>query len=267
MGLIDKIKNDVKKSGQNKGKFMYFRQGQKYRVRFLDDMDDGLEVVFHDSFEKGINVPCQEQYGKTCPFCEEEGLRTRSNYAWSVYDYESKEVKIIMAAVNNCSPVPSLVALHENYGTLVDRDYVITTQGAQQNKTFSVIPMDKVRFKNDKIKAFTKNAVMQMIAKAWPYDDDAEGDEDKPVSKKPKAPVVKTKAAEVDDDDDEDEDDDVVDYSEMSAKELYTLCKERGIEVLPRKPEKYYIKNLEEADKAQEDWGGDEDEDEDEWEE
>jgi len=60
MGLVDKIKADVKKSGQNKGKFIYFREGQKQRVRFLTDMDDCMEVTFHDSFEAGINVPCQD---------------------------------------------------------------------------------------------------------------------------------------------------------------------------------------------------------------
>lgn len=46
MGLVDKIKQDVKRSGQNKGKFIYFREGQKIRVRFLTDMDDGMEVTF-----------------------------------------------------------------------------------------------------------------------------------------------------------------------------------------------------------------------------
>ena len=56
MGLVDKIKSDVKKAGANKGKFIYFREGQKQRVRFLTDMDDGMEVTFHDSFEQGINV-------------------------------------------------------------------------------------------------------------------------------------------------------------------------------------------------------------------
>lgn len=60
MGLLNSIKNDVKKSGQNKGKFIYFREGQKQRIRFLQDMDDGVEIVWHDSFEQGINVPCQE---------------------------------------------------------------------------------------------------------------------------------------------------------------------------------------------------------------
>ena len=94
-GLVDKIKGDVKKAGTNKSKFIYFREGVKQRVRFLVDMDDGVEIVFHDSFERGINVPCQEIFGRDCPYCEEEGLRTRSMYAWPVYNYETKEVQVL----------------------------------------------------------------------------------------------------------------------------------------------------------------------------
>ena len=52
----------------------------------------------------------------------------------------------------------------------------------------------------------------------------------------------------------------------MSSQELYKLCKERKIDVEARKPAKYYIKQLEDYDKAQDDWGDDEDEDDDEWE-
>ena len=54
MGLVDSIKGDAKKAGQNKSKFMYFREGTKTRVRFLTDMDDGMEVTFHDSFANGL---------------------------------------------------------------------------------------------------------------------------------------------------------------------------------------------------------------------
>lgn len=268
MGLLDKIKTDIRKSGQNKGKFMYFRQGVKTRVRFLQDMDEGIDVTFHDSFEKGINVPCLEQYGKACPYCEKEGLRTRSQYIWSVYDYEAKEVKLLMSPVNNCTPVPALIAIHENYGTLVDRDYVITSSGVQANKTFSVIPMDKVKFKNEAAKPYTKKAIMQMVAKAWPYDEDVETDsDDEEVTQKKQKPASSKVKQPVDEEDewDDEEDDDVVDYSKMSARELYTLCKERGIDVLPKKSEKYYTKNLEEADKTKEDW--DDEDDDDEWEE
>lgn len=269
MGLLDKIKSDVAKSGSNKGKFIYFREGQKVRVRFLNDMDEGMEVKFHDSFERGINVPCQEIYGKDCPYCEDEDLRTRSQYIWSVYDYESKEVKLFMFAVNNCSPIPALMALYETYGTLTDRDYVISVTGKQQNKSYTVVPMDKNKFRNEKAKPYSEKAILKMLAKAFPADesdddeDDYEEEDEKPTKKSQKASTKKAKA---NDDWDEGEDD-TQDYSTMTPKELYNLCKERDIECVPKKPAKYYVNLLEEYDEAQEDWGDEDEADDDDWEE
>lgn len=283
MGLVDKIKQDVKKSGQNKGKFIYFREGQKIRVRFLTDMDDGMEVTFHDSFEAGINVPCQELFGRNCPYCDDDSLRTRSQYIWSVWNYETKEVQLFMFPVNNCSPIPALMAMYENYGTITDRDYVISVSGKQQNKTFSVVPMDKVKFRNEKAKAYSEKSILKMLDKAFPCDttdDDNDEDDDDDTSKKrtqKSADKKNTHKSEPKDDDNnddydnedlsEDDEDDAatVDYSEMSAKELYNLCKEREIKVAPKKPAKYYINQLEEWDAAQEDWGEEEDDDDD-WE-
>ena len=279
-GLIDKIKTDVKKAGTNKSKFIYFREGVKQRVRFLVDMDDGMEIKFHDSFERNINVPCQELFGRDCPYCEDDGLRTRSQYAWSVYNYETKEVQVFMFPVNNCSPVPALMAMYENYGTITDRDFVISVSGRQQNKTYSVVPMDKVRFRNEKAKPLSEKTILKLLDKAYPCDDaDDEDDDDedeRPVkkSKKPAKDPAKSKHKpdpnDEDDDDDYDGDDmddgdDGIDYTEMSDRELYKLCKERGISVPPKKPTKFYIKQLEEYDKAQDDWGDDEDDDNDEW--
>ena len=278
MGLLDKIKSDAKKSGQNKSKFIYFREGQKQRIRFLQDMDEGMEIVFHDSFEQGINVPCQELYGRECPYCNDDSLRTRSQYVWSVWNYETSEVQLFMFAVNNCSPVPALVSMYEAYGTLLDRDYVISTSGKQQNKTFSVVPMDKVKFRNAKAKPYSKKAVLQFIDKAWPCDESTDSEEDdeddvpvKRANKKAGKPKTKREVYEeeedVDDDYDEDiadEEEDVEDYESMSAKELFNLCKKRNIDAMPRKSQKYYIKLLEDYDEAQDDWGDEEDEWEDE---
>ena len=276
MGLVDKIKADVKKSGQNKGKFIYFREGNKVRVRFLTDMDDGMEVTFHDSFERSINAPCQEHFGRSCPYCDDESLRTRSQYIWSVYNYDTKEVQLFMFPVNNCTPIPALMAMYENYGTITDRDYIISVSGKQQNKTFSVVPMDKVKFRNEKAKPYSEKSILKMLDKAFPCDDNDEEEEDETSKKRaPKSTSGKKsrkdEPEEDEDDDDYDtdedwednEDEDTPDYSEMSAKELYQLCKEREIKVAPKKPAKYYINQLEEYDKAHEDW---EDEDDEDWE-
>lgn len=277
MGLLNSIKNDAKKSGQNKGKFIYFREGQKVRIRFLQDMDDGMEILWHDSFERGINVPCQELFGRECEYCDDDSLRTRKQYCWSVYNYETKEVQLFMFPVNNCSPIPSIVAMYETYGTLMDRDYVISVSGKQQNKTFSVVPMDKVRFRNEKAKPFAQKTVLKMIDKAWPAEDsDDDEDEDDTPKRRPKKstgkPKSKSKREEEEDDEDdydaeeswdEDDEDEEQDYSEMTPPELYKLCRERDIEAQKKKPAKYYIKLLEEYDEAHEDWDED---DEDEWE-
>lgn len=261
MGLVDSIKRDAKKSGQNKSKFMYFREGTKTRIRFLTDMDDGMEVIFHDSFEKGINVPCQEIFDRDCNYCEMEGLRTRSQYIWSVYDYEAKEVKLFMFAVNNCSPIPALMAMYENYGTLVDRDYIISVTGKAQNKAFTVIPMDKVKFRNEKAKPYSEKSILKMLDKAFPADDSEEDEEE---YEKPAKKSKKKYDTEDDYDDNESEyDENEEDYSSMTPIELYKKCKELKIDVQPRKSQKYYIKQLEDYEKAHDDW---DDEDEDEWE-
>ena len=279
MGLVDKIKADAKKSGSNKGKFIYFREGTKLRVRFLQDMDDGMEVTFHDSYEQGINVPCQEHFGRDCPYCDDDSIRTRSQYLWSVWNYEAKEVQLFMFPVNNCSPIPALMAMYENYGTICDRDYVISVSGKQTTKSYSVVPMDKVKFRNGKAKPYSEAQVLKMLDKAWPCDGiDSDDDDDEEETPKKKASKKTGKASTkrpVDDDEDEDDDDwsdedsgdDTPDYSEMSAKELFKLCKERGIDVKPKKSERLYIKQLEEYDQAQDDWGDDDDyDDDDEWE-
>ena len=256
MGLVDDIKNQVKKSGTNKGKFLYFKSGTKVRVRFLDDMDEGHKVRFHDSYAAGINVPCQEEFGHECPYCDDDELRTRDQYAWSVWDYDAKEVKILMAPVNQCSPVPALVSMYEAYGTLCDRDYVITKSGQQQSTTFSVVPMDKAKFRNDKAKPLSEQKFLQLLDKAFPCDDN-DDDDDEPKKKSKKRPEPK---------DEEWEDDEEKGYEDMSAKELYKLCKSRDIDVETRKSAKYYITKLEEADEEDADDWDDEEEDDD-WDE
>ena len=267
-GLLSKIKNDVAKSGSNKAKIIYFREGQKRRIRFLQDMDDGMEITIHDSFEKGVTVVCRETFGESCEFCDDDDLRTRSFYIWSVYDYDDNEVKLFMFPVNRCSPIPSLMAMYENYGTLLDRDYVITVQGKQVNKTYGIIPMDKAKFRNQKVKPYSEKKVLEIVLKAYPYPDD---DEDTGASfAKPKAKRIRHDEPDDDqsdyDDSEMDGDDDSKDYSGMSALELYKECKSRGIDAMKKKPARYYVNLLEEDDRANDDWGDEDEDDSDEWE-
>lgn len=240
------IKSAIAKSGSSKGKFMFFKEGTKVRVRFLSDMEDGLEVKFHDSFVLGVNVPCQEEFGRECEYCEDENLRTRSMFVWSVYDYESKEVKLLMFAVNQCSPVAMLASLYETYGTLTDRDYEIKQNGSGQGKSFSVIGLDKKKFRNTKVHAMSDEAILKCIDKAYPADNSEDLEEE---------------------DEWEDEEEQENDYESMKPQELYKLCKERDIKCKPHKTKEYYIDLLEEYDEEEQDsdeW--EDEEEEDDWE-
>lgn len=203
MGIISKIKEAAAKAGNNKDKILYVKEGEKVRVRFLQEIDDGFDFVFHDSFADGINTLCREQFGKDCPLCENESLRTRSLFAWSVWNYDTKKVEIALYAVNNCTPVQSLINMSETYNTIMDRDYVLQKTGKQQNTTYTVIPMDKNKFKNEKAKPYSRSAALKVLDHAFPFNDlnkDEDDDEDED-----EAPKKKSKGGKIDPKDLDDE--------------------------------------------------------------
>lgn len=263
MSLVDDIKTSVKKSGTNKSKFLYFRPGTKVRVRFLQDMDEGMKIPFHDSYALGINVPCQELFDRECGHCDNDELRHRDQYMWSVWDHDAKEVKLLMGAVSSVSPVPTLVAMYDTYGTLTDRDYVITKNGQGTTSTFSVVPMDKVKFRNEKAKPFSESKALAILDKAFPDDESDEEEEDKPSKKKGKKDAgknvgkAKLKAKKQPEPEEEDEDDEAEEseYEGMSAVELFKECRKRGLDVKPKKDAEYYIEKLEADDDEEEDEG------------
>lgn len=258
---LSNLKKEIKNSGTSKGKFLFFKEGTEKRIRFLTDLEEGMEIPFHDSFKRGINIPCQEIFGRNCEYCEDDDLRTRNMYAWSVYDYEDKEVKILFFAVNNCSPVPTLAAMYETYGTLVDRDYKIKQVGEKQNKTFNVVPLEERKFRG-KVKPLSESAILKYIDKAYPSDDIDEDDYEEDYKKKKKTKTKEKTKIEEEWEEDEDEEEQEIDYEEMTAKELYKLCHERGIDCQPRKKKEYYIDLLEDEDEQELDDWEDEDEEE-----
>lgn len=259
MGLVQDIKNQVRSSGSNKGKIVYFKPDSKVRFRFLEELDDGRKFMFHDSYEKGINTPCRLIFDKDCKYCEDDSLRHRDNYVWQVFDYDANEVKLLVGVVNNFSPIPQFVGFYETYGNITDRDYVVNRTGKQMNTTYSVIPMDKVKFKV-KAKLLSESKIVEILQKAFPVDEE---EDDEPIIKKSKRKPIKKVEIEEDDEDDideadEDEDEENEDYEDMSSKELFNLCKKRGIKAKPKKKQSYYIDLLEEFDEDEED-------EEDEW--
>lgn len=254
MGILDKIKNEAAQVGGARGNFFFVKDGDKARVRFLQDIDDGLEIVFHDSYKMNINVPCQRVFGRSCSYCDSQELRTRSMYAWSIYNYDFDDVQILMYAVNQCTPIGQLIAIYEQYSTITDRDFVISCTGKHQNKAFSVLPLDKMAFRNAKIHPFSREAMLKYIDEAYPLR-----------LQNPQSNAAFTVANSYGNSNTNSNSggDMLVPFEQEKApggnnieeaKVLYKQCKEKGLYVEPRKTAEYYRKQLEDFEKQSNDW-------------
>lgn len=233
---LSDIKSEIARSGANKSKILYFKENTQYRIRFLTDFEDGLKIMFHDSFKLSVNYPCQETFGRECAGCDDDELRTRAKFCWAVYDYESKEMKLLLEAVNQCSPVGTLAAYYEANGTLTDRDYIIKQIGSGTSKQFFVNPQEKRAYRG-KAKKPSDQAILKIIDKAYPCEDADNGQEEEEIQ--------------------------ATDWDRsMKPSQLYTVCVERGIEVQKKQPKAYYIEKLEQDDEERQ---FEEEQEEDEW--
>lgn len=282
--LVEAMKNRIANAGSgSKGNIFYVKKDGKVRVRFLNDMEDGLSVMFHDKWQSYTH-PCMEYYGKPCPHHNDPEGRNQDFYAWTVWNYETKKREIFLYKANRCSPIPSLISMFETYGTLCDRDFVITRQGQGTDTTYSVIPMDKKRSKIDE-EPFSKKEVFKMLLQAFPceedgdvddedYDVDEDEDEEEETPKKSKSktkskPKSKSKYEE---EDDEDEDEDDEDYDEDEEEEDEEPVRKKSKKSPPKKSKskkssKYDDDEDEEDDEEDEDLPFDDDEEDEEEEE
>ena len=197
--LIKSMKERIASSGANKKEIMYFPADSKRRVRFLQELQDGYEFDFHRHWERGIDALCLQEIGKSCPYCEEEGI-DEVRYAWSVFDYETKAVKVLLLKATGITPIPSFIEFNETYGSLTDRDYTIKKNGKGPGSTFTVIPGDVSQFRNKRVKPLSRKAMLEMFAKAYPVNaedavDDDGDDEDEAPRKKSSSKASKGKAS------------------------------------------------------------------------
>lgn len=98
-----------------------------------------------------------------------------------------------------------------------------------------------------KIESVLKDGVQEVTD-----EDDVEDTEQEDDSAKKSAAARKAKRAAKKAKESKENDEQQQDYSEMSARELFDLCKKRGIAVKPKQSEEAYIKLLKKADAAEE---------------
>jgi len=152
-GVLNKIKNQIKNSSRGFDDEFRLGEDESARVRFLTKFNDATEIIWHDMYDENIDTPCLKYYGVECPLCErdkkDEDLRTRSLFVWTVYNREQEKKQVFKFPANKFSPVPALVQMYEEYGTLIDRDYKITRTGTGFDINYQAIPMSKEEFDKD----------------------------------------------------------------------------------------------------------------------
>lgn len=197
MSLVADIRRQAQRGGSASKLKLKLADGEKLRIRFLTDMEDGLKVQWHDKFEAGIDTPCLEHYGQKCEYCEltKDECRKRPLYVWPVWVYDLKEIRYFIFPSHDTSPVMALVSYYDVYGSIMNHDFVISRTGKMLDTTYNIIPLAESEFKlASKVKTPTPAKIMEELANAHGVDMDGGG------SSKKAAPM-----ASLDDDDDEDD--------------------------------------------------------------
>ena len=169
--LVKQLKEAVAKRGTSKKEILYWGKDSVKRIRFIQDLDDGMMIQFHNNWDPSIFAPCHDpEDHEDCKYCK-EGIALQDNYFWSVWDYDSNSVKLVQFKAYGISIIPSLIEMYETFGTITDRDYKIKKVGSGQGSSFVVTPLDKERFNNKKAKPFNEKQVHEILEKAYPYNE------------------------------------------------------------------------------------------------
>ena len=195
--LINDMKERIKSSGGSKKEIIFFAPDTPRRIRFIQELDTGFEFIFHSDFNQKIYELCTDpEEHEDCDLCE-QGISTKSIFAWSVWDYDTNSVKIMAIKASGISPIPALIEMYEEYGTIMDRDYKIKKVGKGMGGSFSVTPLDKSKFR-DKAKPYTRKQIEDIFKKAYKSDsseneEEDEDDEEEDYAPKKKASKKKSK--------------------------------------------------------------------------
>lgn len=227
--FLAKLRRQIAASGQSKKGFWFVKEGTKRRVRFLrgSDLEDGITIPWHSKWEgqnSVVDCPCLTPYGKDCPFCGQEEVKLRERFAWSVYDYEQKQVQIFLFYANRNSPITHLAASYEEWGTITDRDLTVARNGTGTDTTYSIIAGTPSKFRFE-AKPLSERKVLELTWKAYgqgsldDYPDEGEELEDE---------------EDIDESEEEEELEDDEDFEESEEEE----------EELPRKPVKAKAKSV-----------------------
>lgn len=193
--LIKQMKDRIAKSGTSKKEVLYFAPDSVKRVRFLQELDTGHMIEFHSDFDTHVYEMCKDPDDhENCKLCNDE-IPILENYVWSVWDYDSNAVRLLCMKATGISPIPALIEMFEEFGTIKDRDYKIKKVGKGTGGSFVVTPLDKSTFRNSKAKPYTEKQIREILEKAFASTNDSEDEEDEDEEEEEKVSKKSKKAS------------------------------------------------------------------------
>jgi hypothetical protein len=182
--MLDIIKQKMQNAGRNFGDMFGLGDGKKSKGRFLSDFEDAIKVNMHDKWQEFMPTPCLKHVGKKCPYCERDDVRTREHFCWTWYEYETNKKLLFMFPAQENTPLPDMISALETYGTLCDRDFVVSRKGTRQDTSYKVMPLDKGKFKGKDDEPYTEDEIFEKLlemanVKETEDDDDDEKDKKK----------------------------------------------------------------------------------------
>ena len=213
--LVSELKKKIAQSGTSKREVLFFAPDESKRVRFLQEFDTGYSFQFHSDFNAKIFTLCLDQDDhEDCKLCNEQ-IPIQENFAWTVWDYDSNSVKIILTKATGVSPIPAFIEMYEEFGTIMDRDYKIKKVGKGTGSSFTVTPLDKSRFRQ-KAKPYTESQIEKILKESFKYEENNDDEEETTTSVKRKKKVKKEKTLRSK-------------FEELDMEELKDICLEIGM--------------------------------------
>lgn len=220
--MFAKVKASIARSSQGQKGVFYVKDGEKKKIRFLQDFEEGVQIIWHSKWvgdKAELDTPCLQFWGKECPFCGADEVKTSEKYAWQVYDYQAKEVRVFCYKANNFSPVPQLAETAQTFNTLLNRDLQVSRMGSSSKTSYSVIALDPTRFRMDGVRVLSEKKFLALLAAAFVTGDlddypDAEEDDDAEEEEEEDEELEDDEEVDEDDDSEDDEDDDDSDNEE-----------------------------------------------------
>jgi glutaredoxin len=151
MDLMDDILMDVEAKSRSLDSVFKIGPNEEKKIRFLCEGSVGLSYDFHGRFVKGQgmakygwSVPCPvsfkkyarnkkvETYNKTnCPYCQfaddkATSTKTDKKFAWLIWNYTDGCVQVFTFKISDKTPVTKLAKKYKRFGTLLDRDYIVS---------------------------------------------------------------------------------------------------------------------------------------------